>query len=112
MTEKVMDMLYNHPWKGNIRELRNVLERAMILTKGDRITAQHVILHEPQGKPLGELNLTQVVELLMRDHRVGLEDLEKTYIQYAMEVAGNNVSQAARLLGLSRATLRYRLDKM
>lgn len=112
MTEKVMDMLYNHPWKGNIRELRNVLERAMILTKGDKITAQHVILHETQGKPLGELNLTQVVKLLMRDHRVGLEDLEKTYIQYAMEVAGNNVSKAARLLGLSRATLRYRLDKM
>jgi len=112
MTEKVMDMLYNHPWKGNIRELRNVLERAMILTKGDKITVQHVILHETQGKPLGELNLTQVVELLMRDHRVGLEDLEKTYIQYAMEVANNNVSKAARLLGLSRATLRYRLDKM
>lgn len=112
MTEKVMDMLYNHPWKGNIRELRNVLERAMILTKGDKITAQHVILHETQGKPLGELNLTQVVELLMREHRVGLEDLEKTYIQYAMEVASNNVSKAARLLGLSRATLRYRLDKM
>lgn len=112
MTEKVMDMLYNHPWKGNIRELRNVLERAMILTKGDKITAQHVILHESQGRPLAELNLTQVVELLMRDHRIGLEDLEKTYIQYAMEVASNNVSRAARLLGLSRATLRYRLDKM
>ncbi|BHH84996.1 sigma-54-dependent transcriptional regulator [Desulforhopalus sp. 52FAK] len=112
MTEKVLDMLYNHPWKGNIRELRNVLERAMILSKGDKITAQHVILHESQGKPLGELNLTQVVKLLMRDHRVGLEDLEKSYIQYAMEVAGNNVSKAARLLGLSRATLRYRLDKL
>lgn len=112
MTEKVLDMLYNHPWKGNIRELRNVLERAMILSKGDKITAQHVILHESQGKPLGELNLTQVVKLLMRDHRVGLEDLEKSYIQYAMEVTGNNVSKAARLLGLSRATLRYRLDKL
>lgn len=112
MTEKVMDMLYNHPWKGNIRELRNVLERAMILSKGDKITAQHVILHQTQTKPLGELNLPQIVELLMRDHRVGLEDLEKSYIQYAMEVANNNVSKAARLLGLSRATLRYRLDKM
>ena len=107
-----MEMLYNHPWKGNIRELRNVLERAMILSKGDKITAQHVILHESPGKPLGELNLNQIVELLMRDHRVGLEELERTYIQYAMEAANNNVSQAARLLGLSRATLRYRLDKM
>lgn len=112
MTEKVMEMLYNHPWKGNIRELRNVLERAMILSKGDKITAQHVILHGARSKPLGELGLNQIVELLMRDHQVGLEELEKTYIQYAMELAGNNVSKAARLLGLSRATLRYRLDKM
>jgi len=112
ISDKVMDMLYNHPWKGNIRELRNVLERAMILAKGDQITARHVILHESHGKPIGELNLTQVVELLLRNHRVGLEDLEKKYIQYAMEAANNNVSKAARLLGLSRATLRYRLDKL
>ncbi len=112
MSDRVMEMLYNHPWKGNIRELRNVLERAMILTKGDQITARHVILHESHGKPLGELNLDQIVELLIREHRVGLEDMEKKYIQYAMEISSNNVSKAARLLGLSRATLRYRLDKM
>ncbi|SDO62888.1 sigma-54-dependent transcriptional regulator [Desulforhopalus singaporensis] len=112
MSDKVMEMLYNHPWKGNVRELRNVLERAMILAKGDNITARHVILNESYAKPLGELNLDQIVELLLRDHRVGLEELEKKYIQYAMEIAGNNVSKAARLLGLSRATLRYRLDKM
>ncbi|MCP3887366.1 MAG: sigma-54-dependent Fis family transcriptional regulator [Desulfobulbaceae bacterium] len=112
MSDRVMEMLYNHPWKGNIRELRNVLERAMILTKGDQITARHVILHESHGKPLGELNLDQIVELLIREHRIGLEDMEKKYIQYAMEISSNNVSKAARLLGLSRATLRYRLDKM
>jgi DNA-binding NtrC family response regulator len=112
ISEKVMDMLYMHPWKGNIRELRNVLERAMILCRGDNITARHVILNETYGRDLSELNLDQLVELLIRDHRVGLEELEKKYITYAMEMAHNNVSQAARLLGLSRATLRYRLDKL
>lgn len=111
-SDKVDEMLYNHPWKGNIRELRNVLERAMILVKGERITARHIILDESHGKPLGELNLQQIVSLLMRDHRVGLQDLEKVYIDYAMDASGSNVSKAARLLGLSRATLRYRLDKM
>lgn len=112
MSDKVIEMLYDHPWKGNIRELRNVLERAMILAKGEKITARHVILHESHGKPLGELNMEEVVALLIRDHRVGLEELERTYIQYAMEASNNNVSKAARLLGLSRATLRYRLDKL
>ncbi len=111
-SDKVDEMLYNHPWKGNIRELRNVLERAMILVKKERITARHVILNESHGKPLGELNLQQIVSLLIRDHRVGLEDLESEYINYAMDNSGSNVSKAARLLGISRATLRYRLDKM
>lgn len=111
-SDKVNEMLYNHPWKGNIRELRNVLERAMILAKGEKITARHVILNESHGRPLGELNLEQIVSLLIRDHRIGLEDLEKEYIEYAMQSTGSNVSRAARLLGLSRATLRYRLDKM
>ena len=112
MSDKVLEMLYNHPWKGNIRELRNVLERAMILAKGDKITTPHIILHELQGKPLAELNLDQIVALLIRDHRVGLEAIEKKYIQYAMDATKDNVSKAARLLSLSRATLRYRLDKI
>lgn len=112
LSDKVMEMLYNHPWKGNIRELRNVLERAMILAKGDKITARHVILNESHGKPLGEMNLDQIIKILIQDHRVGLEDLERKCIQYAFEAAGHNVSRAARLLGLSRATLRYRLEKL
>ncbi|MFH0782226.1 MAG: sigma-54 dependent transcriptional regulator [Pseudomonadota bacterium] len=112
MSDKVMEMLGNHPWKGNIRELRNVLERAMILAKGDQITSRHVILSESLDRPLGELDLDQIVKLLIGEHRVGLETVERRCIQYAMEVAANNVSKAARLLRLSRATLRYRLDKL
>ncbi len=112
LSDKVMEMLYDHPWKGNIRELRNVLERAMILAKGDKITSRHVILHGSHDKPLGELDLDQIVKLLILEHRVGLEEVEKRCIQFAMDKTGNNVSKAARLLGLSRATLRYRLDKM
>jgi DNA-binding NtrC family response regulator len=113
LSDKVMEMLVNHPWKGNIRELRNVLERAMILARGsDKITSRHVILNESYEKPLGEFDLDRIVRLLIRDHRVGLEELERRCIRYAMDTAGSNVSKAARLLGLSRATLRYRLDKL
>jgi len=112
LSDKVMDLLYNHPWKGNIRELRNVLERAMILAKGDKITARHVILNETQGKPFSEMDLDQIIKTLIQDYRVGLEDLERRCIHYALEAAGHNVSRASRLLGLSRATLRYRLDKL
>ncbi len=112
LSDKVQEMLMNHPWKGNIRELRNVLERAMILSKGEHITRRHVILNETQGKPLGNLGIDQIVSLLVKEHRINLEELENKCIQTAMDISKQNVSKASRLLGLSRATLRYRLEKL
>jgi len=112
LSEKVLEMLYNHPWKGNIRELKNVLERAMILSKGDRITRRHVMLNEVNEKPFSTMNIDQIVSLLIQDYRIGLEELETECIKFALERSGNNVSRTARMLGLSRATLRYRLEKM
>lgn len=112
LSDKVMEMLIYHPWKGNIRELKNVLERAMILSKGDRITRRHVVLNEAHEKPFSTMNIDQIVSLLIQDYRVGLEDLETKCIRFALENSHNNVSRTARMLGLSRATLRYRLEKM
>lgn len=112
LSEKVLEMLYNHPWKGNIRELKNVLERAMILSKGDRITRRHVFLNEANEKPFSTMNIDQIVSLLIQDYRIGLEELETECIKFALERSGNNVSRTARMLGLSRATLRYRLEKL
>lgn len=112
LSDKVMEMLFNHPWKGNIRELKNVLERAMILSKGDRITRRHVVLNESYEKPFSTMNIDQIVSLLIRDYRIGLEEIETKCIKFAMDNSSNNVSRAARMLGLSRATLRYRLEKM
>jgi DNA-binding NtrC family response regulator len=112
-SDRVLELFQSHPWNGNIRELRNVLERAMILSKGDRITTAHVILSGgPVARPVDNMGAQQMVEQLVRRHRVGLDELEKRYIHFAMEESGHNVSRAARLLGLSRATLRYRLDKI
>lgn len=112
LSDKVMEMLINHPWKGNIRELRNVLERAMILSKGDRITRRHVVLNETHEKPFSTMNIDQIVSLLIQDYRVGLEEIETKCIKFALDSSNHNVSRAARMLGLSRATLRYRLEKM
>ncbi len=112
LSDKVMEMLVNHHWRGNIRELKNVLERAMILAKGDSITRRHVVLNETHEKSVSTMNIDQIVSLLIKDYRVGLEDLEAKCIELALESSNHNVSRTARLLGLSRATLRYRLEKM
>ncbi len=112
LTEKSIQKLLDNPWKGNIRELRNVLERAMILSGGDQITCRHVILSEVQDKPQGPLNLDQIVSQAIREDGIDLEELENSCIKQAMEITNHNVSKAARKLGLSRATLRYRLEKL
>ena len=111
LSEKAVDNLVQYPWKGNIRELKNVLERAMILCKGSKITSDYLVLNPAREKVLEPANLEALIPVLIGDHGLTLDDLERNCIQYAMKVSNNNVSKAARFLGLSRATLRYRLEK-
>ncbi|HUK66353.1 MAG TPA: sigma-54 dependent transcriptional regulator [Anaeromyxobacteraceae bacterium] len=104
-----MDLMSTYHWPGNVRELRNVIERAFILhADADEIRPEHLpgelsktALHKRPGRlvpPVGEQGLV-------------LEDVERKLIHEAMERASGNQSRAARLLGISRDTLRYRLKK-
>jgi DNA-binding NtrC family response regulator len=104
-----LDALSAYHWPGNVRELRNVIERAFILhATADEIRPEHlspeVRRAVPQKKP--EKLVPQV-----SDQGLVLDDVEKRLIAEAMERASGNQSKAARLLGISRDTLRYRLKK-
>jgi len=112
LSDKAIKKLMQYPWKGNIRELKNVLERAMILCKGYQITSHHVILNESQEKSFKQINMDTLIPMIINDHGLSLDDLENYCIKYAMQTSNSNVSRAARFLGLSRATLRYRLEKI
>ena len=112
LSEKAIKKIVHYPWKGNIRELKNVLERAMILSKGPQITSHHIILNESQEKSFEQINMDRLVPMIINDHGLSLDDLESYCINYAMKISNSNVSRAARFLGLSRATLRYRLEKI
>ena len=117
LSGKALEKLTRHPWKGNIRELKNVIERAMILSRGT-ITEAHLILQEAQegaeaAAPVPEkMDLDRIAEMVVGEQGITMEELENGCIRFAMDAAGHNVSKAARMLGLSRATLRYRLEKM
>ena len=86
-------------WRGNVRELRNVLERAAILAEGDTIDAQHIWI-EDADKPIAPSN----------DVRP-LVELEKDAILHALEVVGGNRRRAAELLGIGERTLYDKLKK-
>jgi len=104
--------LGQHHWGGNIRELKNVIERAMILCRSSQITSRHLILHESPKARFDDMSIDQIVSFLIGDTGIDLEDLERRLVGEAMSAAKQNVSKAARLLRLTRATLRYRLEKM
>ncbi len=112
LSDKAVQKLVKYPWRGNIRELKNVLERAMILCKGLQITSRHVILNESQDRSFERMDMKSLVSTMIHDMGMGLDDIENQCVKFAMETCENNVSKASRALGLSRATLRYRLEKI
>jgi DNA-binding NtrC family response regulator len=112
LTPSALKKLKAHHWSGNIRELKNVIERAMILCKEEQITTRHLILHESPEAHLDEMSMDQIAGFLIGDNGIDLEDLENRLVRTAMAVARQNVSRAARLLRMTRPTLRYRLERM
>ena len=111
LSNKALSLLEKHTWQGNIRELKNVIERALILCKDDQITTQHLILQSSSELRLDDLDLDNMVNLMIGNGGFDIVDLETRFVRRAMQLSKNNVSKAARLLGLTRPTLRYRLEK-
>ena len=104
-----MDALCAYHWPGNVRELRNVIERAFILhATTDEIRPEH--LPPEVHRSLPERKTLKAVPQVP-EQGIVLQDVERKLIAEAMEKASGNQSRAARLLGISRDTLRYRLKK-
>ena len=105
-----MEVLKAYHWPGNVRELRNVIERAFILHAGaEELRPEHLTpeLRKAAPPPRRQEKLVPPVN----EEGLVLDDVERKLIAEAMERASGNQSKAARLLGVSRDTLRYRLKK-
>ncbi|PYX60713.1 MAG: two-component system response regulator [Acidobacteria bacterium] len=98
-------ILVNYHWPGNVRELQNIIERACALAKGDVIEPADIHL---DTRPVRD----ETSENHFLPEGMTLERWEDEMIQEALRRASGNKSQAARLLGLSRNALRYRLSKI
>jgi DNA-binding NtrC family response regulator len=107
-TVAALRQLEAYSWPGNVRELRNVIERALILEDAPEIQLEHLPA-EILGVALEDTNGSRLFQL--PPDGVSLQDLELELIRQALARTGHNVTRAASLLGLSRDTLRYRLDK-
>ena len=107
--EETERLLAEYSWPGNVRELQNYIERAVILLKGRELTPN---LFPPAMTGAGKLKeRAAAAELDLSAGGLSLEELERSLIVQALKRTGNNKTEAAALLGLTRATLRYRLEK-
>jgi DNA-binding NtrC family response regulator len=93
-----LQMLLDHPWPGNIRELDHAVERAVLLAEGTQVRAS-------------DLGLRPVREAALRLDEMSIEEVERILIQKALARYGGNVSHASKALGLSRSALYRRLQK-
>src|SRR6202046_2759334 len=105
ISSAAMQVLVGHYWPGNVRELQNVIERACALAAGPELTVDDVQLDVPRHRTGVGGNERFLPEGMT------LDQWEDEMIREALKRAGGNKSQAARLLGLSRNALRYRLSK-
>jgi two-component system response regulator HydG len=101
-----MERLMSHPWPGNVRELENVVERAVVLGRGELIEPSLLPPSIAKAEAPDEDILARVLE-----SGISLDDLERELMKRALAQTQGNVSRAAKVLGLSRRTLQYRMEK-
>ena len=103
ITIAAMRMLERYDFPGNIRELKNCIERALILCGGDPIGEEHLRFLALPGAPIREAPV--LAKPLPEELPLNLEAAEQTLIQRALEQTGGNVVEAARLLGVNRSRI-------
>ena len=105
ITDAAMEKLLNYHWPGNVRELENVIERGLILCNGKQLDVDDIKL-ETAPRPRSQNDQHFLPEGLT------LDQYGQEIIREALRRADGNKSQAARILGLTRNALRYRLTQM
>lgn len=115
MTKNVENILISSKWEGNVRELRNCMERAVILCKGDIVKEEHlsetVVKESNSGyKHVNDMT-TKMINFNLPPEGISIDALEKHLVLQALKKSKNNKTKAAKMLGLTRGTFRYRLEK-
>ncbi len=104
ISDEALDRLMAYDWPGNVRELENAIERSIVLCNGEVLRADDIKLDTNRSRP------PQSTDFLPPG--MNLDQYEQSIIREALRRANGNKSQAARLLGITRNALRYRLTQM
>ena len=103
VTHEAMQLLMAAPWKGNVRELENVLERAMILGNDEWLSPEDLPSGQAFSRDTGQAG---------HELKAALRSYEKSHIEYVLREAGRDRVRAARLLGISRSSLYRKMEQL
>ena len=109
ISSSVMDQLCRYSWPGNVRELEAVMERTIILSANE--TIQTTDLPPEIRQPAAHGGLRNSEQAAIPDSGINFEEWERNLLQKALEKAGGNVAEAARLLDMTYRTFQYRAQK-
>jgi len=96
----VLNMLKNHEWRGNVRELENTLMQAIVLSRGDVLEKENILLRQYNTDYEGLYN-----------EDISLDELEKKYIKRILDKTGWNVKEACEILKISKATIYRKIEQ-
>lgn len=102
-------ILESHHWPGNVRQLKNLIEKLVVLSDVEEISTNEIRENLEDFSPLADFQDT--TDMALPDN-LSLEAMEERFIKKALQKTGGNQSKAADLLGISRDALRYRLKKV
>lgn len=109
LSPSAIDLLLNYEWKGNVRELSNVIDRAVLHNDDIELTARHLsFLNEDFTNQSGFV-LSPAADFVLPDDHLNLEELEREIVRRALKKFNGNKTKTAEYLGLTRSALRSRL---
>ena len=111
ISDEIWKYLNAHDWPGNVRELRNVIERCVLFSDGEEFPTRWLQPGSMDAKSGSEPMVTNGRLTLPVDGSMSLNSMDELIIRSALDRSNNNVTAAARLLGTTRETLRYRIQK-
>ena len=109
LAQEAASLFLRHEWLGNVRELKNVIERASILEDGENVTPKHLPFHSAGGASVSATDGSRL--FVLPPEGIPLQEVEMQLVLQALERTEGNLTRAAKLLDISRDQLRYRLKK-
>lgn len=110
ISDEALELMQNYSWPGNIRELRNTIERAILLASGEELRPEHLNFFEKDKQS----KIFSDDEYILKIPKSGIkmDQVVRDLIIQTLEITDGNQIQAAKVLGISRSKLRYRMEQL